>query len=329
MGSYFYSVFGLRVHVNRPVHTFLPAVSSEPDVRLHLEGSHPRPFENLDRIEWCRGTDLDEFGEPCLRGWKLGGGAFFHFQYTDGVDFFFDQTGESVWAFWPEHVDLDYVLTYLAGPIFGYLLLVRGMTCLHGSAVAVEGKAVAVLGPKGAGKSTTAAALALSRFPVLSDDIVAVTEHDGQFLVQPAFLRLCLWPQSVEALYGSPEALPRLTESWEKQGLELGKGTCQFQEQPLPLAAIYVLGERISPDPRGTISPLAPRESLLRLLGNTFGSHLPNARQAQEFDALARLVSRVPTRRVTPHPSPSHIRGLCSTILEDFARLDRGRTACV
>lgn len=323
MGNHFYSVFGLRVHANRPVHIFPPSEPGEPDVWLHLEGSNPRPFGNLDRIEWCQGTDNDEFGEPCLRGWQLDGGNFLHFQYSDGVDFFFDRAGESMWAFWPEHLDLDYVLTYLAGPIFGYLLLVRGITCLHASAVAVGDKAVAVLGPQGAGKSTTAAAFALSRFPVLSDDIVAVTEHDGQFMVQPAFLRLCLWPKSVEALYGSAEALPRLTESWEKQGLELGEGACRFQQRPLPLAAIYVLGERTSQNPHGTISPLAPRESLLRLLGNTYAGHLPNDRREQEFDELARLVNRVPARRVTPHPSPSHIRGLCGAIIEDFARLDR------
>jgi hypothetical protein len=322
MGTYFYSVFGLRVLADRPVRTFLPAISGEPDVRLHLEGSRPCPFGNLDRIEWCRGTDTDASGAPHLRGWELDGGHFLHFQYSDGVDFIFDRAGESVWAFWSEHLDLDYMLTYLAGPIFGYLLLVRGMTCLHGSAVAVGDKALAVLGPCGAGKSTTAAAFALSRYPVLSDDIVAVTEQDGQFMVQPAFLRVCLWPESVQALYGSAEALPRLTASWEKQGLELGEGACRFQPRPLPLAALYVLGERTSHDPSGTISPLPPREALLRLLGNTYGSHLPNDRREQRFDQLVRLVNRMPARGVAPHPSPIHIRGLCAAILEDFARLE-------
>ena len=321
-GTYFYSVFGLRVRANRPVCAFLPTAPGQPDVSLHLEGTSPNPFGNLDREEWYRCPDTDDLGQPLLRAWKLKGGDYLHFRCSDGPEFFFDRAGESVWSFWPEHLDVDDVLTYLAGPIFGCLLFVRGITLLHASAVAVGDKAIALLGPKGAGKSTTAAAFAISKFPVLADDIVAVREHNGEFMVQPAYLRLCLWPDSVEALYGSPEALPRLAESWEKRGLELG-GDCQFEERALPLAAVYVLGERISPRPCGTISRLAPREFLINLVGNTYANRLPNHMRAQEFDALARLVNRVPGRSVTPHPSPRNVRGLCSSIIEDLERIDR------
>ncbi len=322
-GAYFYSVFGLRVCANRPVCAFLPSAPGPADVSLHLDGASPNPFGKLDRREWYQSLDTDDFGQPLLRGWKLNGGDYFHFHYSDGPEFILDRAGESVWSFWPEHLDLDYVLVYLAGPIFACLLFVRGITLLHASAVAVGNKAIALLGPKGAGKSTTAAAFALSKFPVLTDDIVAVREHQGEFLVQPAFLRLCLWPDSVEALYGSPEVLPRLTENWEKLGLELGGGGCRFQERALPLAAVYVLGERTSQNPCGTISQLAPREFLITLVGNTYANRLPNHMRAQEFDELARLVNRVPGRCVAPHPSPSHIRGLCGAIIEDLERLDR------
>lgn len=321
-GTCFYSVFGLRVCVNRPVGVFLPTSAGQPDVSLHLEGARPNPFGKLDRKEWHQSPYTDDFGQPLLRVWKLNGGDYLHFHYSDGPEFLIDRAGEHVWSFWPEQVDFDDVLTYLAGPAFGYLLFVRGVTLLHASAVAVRDKAIALVGPAGAGKSTTAAALALSNFPVLTDDIVAVREHNGEFLVQPAYLRLCLWPDSVEALYGSPEALPRLAEGWEKRGLELG-GDCQFEERALPLAAVYVLGERLSPSPCGTISRLAPREFLISLIGNAYANRLPNHTRAQEFDALARLVNRVPGRSVTPHPSPRNVRGLCSSIIEDLERIDR------
>ncbi|MGO9442898.1 MAG: hypothetical protein ACLPXM_20370 [Terriglobales bacterium] len=321
-GTYFYSVFGLQVRANRSVGVFLPTPPGRPDVSLHLQGSSPHPFGKFDREEWHQSLYTDDSGQPLLRVWKLNGGDYLHFHYSDGPQFFIDRAGESVWSFWPEQVEFDDVLTYLAGPAFGYLLFVRGVTLLHASAVAVGDKAIALLGPGGAGKSTTAAAFALSKFPVLTDDIAAVREHNGEFLVQPAYLRLCLWPDSVEALYGSPDALPRLAESWEKRGLELGRG-CQFEERALPLAAVYVLGERISPSPCGTISRLAPREFLIKLVGNTYANRLPNHTRAQEFDALARLVNRVPGRSVTPHPSPRNVRGLCSSILEDLERLDR------
>jgi hypothetical protein len=319
--AHFYSVFGLRVCANRPVEVFPRTAAGKPDLALHLEGTAPSPFDDLPRSEWYECPDKDDSGEPFLRIWKLNQGDYFHCRGSDGVEFFFDRAGERMWSFWPEHLDFDEVLTSLAGPIFGCLLFIRGVTCLHGSAVAVGSKAITLLGPPGAGKSTTAAAFALSRFPVLSDDIVAVREQHGDFLVQPAFRRLCLWPSSVEALYGSAEALPRLTKNWEKQGLALGGNGCRFQEQALPLAAVYVLGERTSQNPSGTIVPLAPRDALIHLVANTYASRLPNERREREFDELARLVSRVPVRQVTAHPSASNLQRLRSAIVEDFAGL--------
>ena len=313
----FYSVFGLRVRANRPVGVFLPTAPGQPDVSLCLEGACANPFNKLKREEWHRSFYSDESGQPLLQVWKLAGGEYLHFRYYDGPEFFVDRAAESVWSFWPEHVDFDDVLTYLAGPFFGYLLSLRGVTLLHASAVAVGDRAIAMVGPQGAGKSTAAAAFALANYPVLTDDIVCVREHHGEFLVQPAYLRLCLWPDSVEALYGSQEALPRLTPGWEKRDLKLDRER-QFEDRALPLAAVYILGERLSANPGGEISPLPPREFLMDLVQNTYANHLPSHAQAREFDALARLVNRVPGRRVTPHPSCHNLRGLCSSMIEDL-----------
>jgi len=327
-GTYFYSVFGLRVRANRPVCVFLPTAPGPPDVSFYLEGTRPHPFRHLDREEWYECPDRDDSGQPLLRAWKLRGSDYFHFRFSEGPEFFVDRAGESVWSFWPEHVGFDDVLTFLAGPAFGCLLFVRGTTLLHGSAIAVGNQAVALLGPPGAGKSTTAAAFALKEFPVLTDDIVAVREQDGEFLVQPAYRRLCLWPDSVEALYGSAEALPLLSEGWEKRGLELGHCS-PFQEHALALAAVYVLGERTSASPSGTISPLSPRELLVRLLANTYAGRLPSDHKAEEFDKLACLVNRISGRSVAPHPSPRHIGGLCNAIIEDFERIADARKGCL
>jgi len=320
-GACFYSVFGLRVRANRPVGVFLPAAPGQPDISLRLQGACPNPFQNLEREEWHRSAYTDDSGQPLLRVWKLAGGDYLHFRYCDGPEFFMDRAAESVWSFWPEQVDFEDVLTYLAGPFFGYLLSLRGVTLLHASAVAVGDKAIALVGPAGAGKSTTAAAFALANYSVLTDDIVAVREKDGEFLVQPAYLRLCLWPDSVEALYGSPEALPRLTPGWEKRDLKLGS-ECQFEERQLPLAAVYMLGERVSANPGGEISSLAARDFLISLVGNTYASCLPSPTRARRFDVLARLVNRVSGRRVTPHPSPQNVRGLCTSIIEDVRSIN-------
>ena len=307
--SYFYSVFGLRVRVNRPVSVFLPTSSGQPDVSLHLEGTCPHPFGNLQREAWYECPDTDESGQPLLCAWKLQGGDYYHFRFSEGPEFFCDRTGESVWSFWPDHLSFDNLLTFLAGPAFGCLLFVRGVTMLHGSAIAVGDKGIALLGPPGAGKSTTAAAFAMSNFPVLTDDIVALAERQGEFLVQPAYRRVCLWPDSVTALYGSANALPLTHPGVGKTWPGTWRRVSSFNRTRCPWRRFMCWASarrRAHPEPW---LPLSPRELLVKLLGNTYAGRFPNDRRAHEFDVLARLVNRVHGRQVTPHPSSgSHSR---------------------
>ena len=109
----------------------------------------------------------------------------------------------------------------------------RGVVPLHASAVAVANHAVALVGAPGAGKSTTAAAFAQRGFPVLSDDLAALTERENQFFVQPGYPRVNLWPDSVSALFGSHDALPPITPTWEKRYMALDRDGRHFETNPL------------------------------------------------------------------------------------------------
>ncbi len=57
----------------------------------------------------------------------------------------------------------------------GTALRLQGKICLHSSVIAVGEYALAIIGAKGAGKSTTAAALAKRGYPILADDIAVLT----------------------------------------------------------------------------------------------------------------------------------------------------------
>ena len=186
--------------------------------------------------------------------WSIGAGKFCRLEYADGTQFWLNREGTEVWATWPENSTIEDTATYLLGPVLGRLLRLRGVTCLHASAVAFGEQAVAFVGPAGAGKSTTAAALALRGHAILSDDVVALAERDASFYVHPAYPYLCLWPESVQTIYGSADALPQLSANYEKRCLSLGKQELPFEERPLPLAAIYILGER-----RGDPAPVVQR----------------------------------------------------------------------
>jgi hypothetical protein len=241
--------------------------------------------------------------------------------YDDGTQFWLDRSRENIWATWPEQVQLENISSYLLGPVLGLLLRLRGVICLHASAVAIGDGCVAFVGAAGAGKSTTAAAFTKLGYAILSDDIVALEEQNGAFYVVAAHPQLCLWPESVKMLYGSAEALPRLNPVWDKRRLRLGEHGTRFENRALPLGVIYLLGDRC-PDPSPSVQTMRPQASLLSLVADTYANKiLDREMRAREFDVLGRLAAAVPIRRVFPHCDPDRVGDLCRLILEDFATL--------
>src|SRR5207245_5371878 len=127
------------------------------------------------------------------------------------------------------------------GPVRGILRPLRGGTWRHDSAVTLEDHCVVFAGAEGAGKSTTAPAFARQGYAVLSDDIVALVEREGTLHAMPAYPQLCLWPDSVKMLYGSPDALQPLTSDWDKRLLELVHERARFMSHNLSLVATTIL----------------------------------------------------------------------------------------
>jgi hypothetical protein len=335
--DFVYSLFGLELHSNLA----LPEISSirvsqdrqlgaaaparvENTVVIHLQRA---PHETSSGHAGVRESILytsehrDTAGDPALQIWKVNDGEFLRLSYFDGTQFWFDRHGSEVWATWPENLSLEDAATYLLGPVLGLLLRVRGATCLHGSAVSIGDAVVAFVGPEGAGKSTTAAALAQEGCPIVSDDVVALAEVGGVFQVHPAYPYLCLWPESVEALFGSADALPRFSGAYEKRCLSLQKRNLRFESRRLPLRAIYVFGERRA-ERAPAIGALSAQDSFLALIANTFATNaLDPALRANEFSTLGRLIPRIPVRQVVAHSDPKQLPALCQLIREDVASL--------
>lgn len=322
---FFYRVYGLHLCASFAI----PGLVSIPvpqtvDVQVYLgllpEWRHEAAWARQDL--WYTSPYHDAGGEPASTIWKVACGAYFRLRYSDGTEFVIDRAGTAVWATWPHPLTLEDTATYLTGPVLGFVLCLRGMTCLHASAVAIGDRAIALLGEAEAGKSTTAAALAALGYPVLSDDVVPLQDAGDTFLALPGYAYLRLWPMTVNALYGSPEALPRLTPNWDKCYLDLTAPGYQFQHEPLPLAAIYVLGKRHARTVAPCITAMPGHASLLTLVGNTYANLLLDpAMRARELELLSRVITHVPLRRLTPHPDLAHLARLCQTIVDDFRAL--------
>ena len=319
--SFSYSAFGLGLHINRPIAglTGLQAALRE-DVRISLGAMPPfiAGFPLADWREYYVSPDLEEDGQPGVRVWRLSGGGYFRIEYNDGTIIVVNAQGSRVWASWPDGATVEDTATYLLGPTLGFVLRLRGITCLHASAVVVGERAIALAGPAGSGKSTTAAAFARLGHPVLTDDVLALVDQGGQFMAQPAYPRVRLWPKSVAGLFGSADALPRITPGWDKRYLDLNDRRFGFQHDPLPLAAIYFLDEDRDYSAPTRIEAMAAHEGLMSLVANTYANYLlDKPMRAREFEVLGRLAESVPLRRVISGADFARLPELCRLIAAD------------
>ena len=319
-----YSVFGLTVRSSAPIPglTAMQAPERHPDVEIHLGYSAEIRQATSPESEVYKSSYTGPTGVPALRIWQNGEAGLFHLIYFDGMQFWLDRDGTELWVSWPSHSSVEEAATYLLGPVLGLLLRFRGVTCLHASAVTIDDSVIAFVGAEGAGKSTTAAAFARAGYAVVSDDIVALVKREGDFFVSPAYPHVCLWPESVEMLYGSTNALPPFIPNWEKRRLSFENGGVRFENGALPLRAIYLLDE-VRDETGRHIEEVTKQTGFLSLVANSYATNmLDSEMRANEFKTLSELLTKVAVRRL--FASKGHLLpgGLCHVVLQDFASLN-------
>jgi hypothetical protein len=316
-----YSLFGLRVRADDAVPGLVPRPGGDrADLSVWLRGTSDGFDEHRWRDAAARvyvSADRDESGQPLLTVNRRCADGVYRLRYADGIAFLVDGAGREIRARWPEPWTVDDVATYLVGSVFAFALRLRGITCLHASAAAVEGRAVAFVGEMGAGKSTLVAALARRGLRTISDDVVALGAAPEGYVVHPGPPRIRLWPDSARALFGSTDALPRLTPSWDKRFVDLTGGPYRREERALPLAAIYLLDDRARDAASPRLDWLPPPAALLALVANTQANRLLDARmRAQEFRCLGRLVASLGVRRLVPPDGLDRLEELCDLVVQ-------------
>jgi hypothetical protein len=309
----YHRAFGLRIKSNLPIPGLLAAAATDAvDIEVNFGAAASELLPSS--------ADNDDSDQALYHFRSIRGGAYFRLTYSDGTDFVFDRAATKLWASWRAPLTLEDAATYLLGPVFGFILRRRGATCLHASAVAIGSRAIALVGAAGTGKSTTAAALARLGLSVLCDDVLALRRRGEKFFVEPAYPRLRLWSEAVTMLCGLPDALPRLTPSWEKRYLDLSQPPHRFQAQALPLGALYFLAERTDGAAAPRILPLSKRDGLMRAIAHTYSNlQIDDAPRAREFEILGQLIEQVRVREILPHRDPDKLGELCQKILDDAA----------
>jgi hypothetical protein len=321
LGASLRSTYGHYCAVNFDWPWCPPAPSGQAvDLRIAL-GTLGR-FDDVERrrSKPYRQRPADDPSQPPIVRVGRGEDGHFRVTYCDGAEFVIDATASEVFGICRRgELTLDDLLVYLQGPILGFVLRLRGVTCLHASAAIAEGRAFGVVGAGGMGKSTSAAILARMGLPVLTDDVLALFDRTTGFDVQPGLPRVLLWSESVRALFGDSEALPRIVGAWDKRYLDLTLPEYRFGAQATPLGALYVLGERLSRDAAPEITPLRGARAMAHLLANTYANDfLDDDLRARELDVLGRLASRIPILLVRAPDDREKAARVCEAMLAHF-----------
>lgn len=218
--------------------------------------------------------------------------------------------GSDIYLFWPElgifrvRAGREIVVCPTAGvsegalrpPILGICMAVllhqRGLLVMHASASVVGKGAIAFLGDKGWGKSTTNAALHQRGHAFITDDILSIDLQPSLPAVYPAFPQMKLWPSAVTALGDNPQNLPKLLPHLEKRQHLFESDIAQ---QSAPIKALYVLGK----GPALSIQRLPHREILGHLFRHSYsgrcGKDLLQHGETAHFLQCMTLARKVPT----------------------------------
>lgn len=232
--------------------------------------------------------------------------------YWNQIGWFLVRNGDEI-VVEPEPGANEKLLTIpLIGIVFAALLQQRGMLVLHASAVSINNEAVAFLGQKGRGKSTTAAMLYQRGHAVISDDIVAVSfTESGTPLAAPGFPNFKLLPDAISALGDNPAALMRCYDGAEKRFRSFSDN---FSNEEIPLKAVFCLAEAEEIQSK----LLKPQKAITALIANTYlaryGKHLfLNGEAITNLRQCSNIVNQIPVYHLE-RPKSFHL-------LKEFAEL--------
>jgi len=229
--------------------------------------------------------------------------ACFHFP---GAGRFVVRDGGRVWVTPDPPGDPPLLRLYIQGMMLAALLYQRGLFVLHASVMQMGDRAVAFLGPVGAGKSTLAAALHARGYAVVADDNAAIRFQDGSPFVLPAFPNLKVYPAIAEALGYDPAALQLMHGSQRKRAQRV-EG---FASAPLRLDRIYVLDRQAEPQ----AVRLAPVDAITELVRHSVPTRWGVAGDGAHLAMCGRLAADIPLFRVRTFATLGEIAGIAGRI---------------
>jgi hypothetical protein len=197
-------------------------------------------------------------------------------EYSHAGVFEISPSGREITWYRRDDAVLELVRAIVLGPALGLALEMAGFLCLHASAVAIDDRVVAFVGPKYHGKSTLATALTAAGARLVGDDLLVVAVGPP-VMVRPGVASVRLFEDAADALPVS-DLCGRVIPGVKRTATGFANDSLMRSEAPLD--AIYLLQpQRPTEDQRaGWRTQLSPGAATITL-----------AQQAKVGDSLVGL----------------------------------------
>jgi hypothetical protein len=279
-------------------------------VDVRLRAGRPARFAHLRQQ-----LDIDSASD-WFHSRRLPNGSTY-LRWSGLFEFLISADGRSIEYYRLPRASYESLNTYLLGQVLSSSLLSLGVETLHATATVVDGGAVAFVGDCGLGKSTLGAAFLSRGFPILTDDLLALTPRGDQWFAEPGPPRLKLFPSVATRLLGR-SAPAVLLNPWTSK-LVLKLTAAESAAAAAPLRALFILsapGARGSRQSRLSVKRLAGQRAFLEVIRATFNlMQIDRRRLENQFSIAARVATSVPIYRLTYPRQLSSLDEVCGAVL--------------
>jgi hypothetical protein len=238
-----------------------------------------------------------------VRRWRSADGGWHRLRYGyrhHFAEFVIRQDGGEVRAHASGEISDGELASLLEGVILGGAMRLLGNACLHATVLTAEGRAVALLGQSGVGKSSLAWAMVRQGCRLLSDDFAAFSLCDDVLFVQPGRTKLRLWPDAAKRLIVGAASVARLYPMVVESEKLVVTDPEAVESVPTRLHAIYLLNRRDAKLREPLIEEMPPHQRLVTLAANLYGAIVPGPEaRRKELSVLAKVAAAVPVCGLT------------------------------
>lgn len=320
---YSYRAYGLTIGATDPIaHLATATLEGAPDVAVRFLPGDDRRFPN-------RGDDAERMvihESSHISVTRDGDRIELDVRRPDGANFAFLVEPTSVDVLVPSGISSTDPTSFLIGTVLAMVCRLRRQSCLHASVLAVDDRAFALVGRKGAGKSTTAAALLRLGARLVSDDVGVLSISDDVAMVAAGYPSIRLTEPTMRHFGFDRADAPVVLDGGDKRYVPAAtfEAAPPFVDEAVRLNRIYLLEERDPSNAGSAIVAMSPSEALRHANAHAHVGYVRDAEMSSiDFQTFAGFARRGAVVRTVRPDGLDAIEPFARRILDDVVAAPR------